>query len=99
MYRRDIIANHSAMLTLECDGGRQTVELYSQEGLELVGGLWVKLAAEFRLMYEHTWLGIPIIQLADDIVVMQELIWKVRPDVVVECGVAHGGSAILYASV
>jgi cephalosporin hydroxylase len=50
-------------------------------------------------MYEPTWLGIPIIQYPTDIVMMQELLWKLRPDVVVEPGIAHGGSAVLHASV
>jgi cephalosporin hydroxylase len=72
--------------------------LYSREGLELIGSLWLKLSAEFRLMYEHTWLGVPIIQLPCDVMLMQELIWRLRPDVIVECGIAHGGSAIFYAS-
>jgi cephalosporin hydroxylase len=77
----------------------QEVDLYSQEGLELVTQLWTKVSAEFRVMYEPTWLGIPIIQYPNDIVMIQELIWKVRPDVIIETGVAHGGSAILYASI
>jgi cephalosporin hydroxylase len=86
-------------LTLTHGPESRTVDLYSRDGLQLVGSLWTKLSAEYRLMYEPTWLGVPIIQLPDDIVMMQELIWKVRPDVIVECGVAHGGSAILYASI
>ena len=46
-----------------------------------------------------TWLGIPIIQLPEDILMVQELIWKIRPDVIIESGVAHGGALILYASI
>ncbi|MBI4575134.1 MAG: hypothetical protein HY722_02600, partial [Planctomycetes bacterium] len=65
----------------------------------LVAALWLKLCCEYRVMYEPTWLGIPIIQLPADIVMMQELVWKLRPDVIVECGVARGGSAVLYASI
>jgi cephalosporin hydroxylase len=52
-----------------------------------------------KLSYEVAWLGIPIIQLPEDIVIVQELIWRVRPDVIVECGVAHGGALVLYASI
>ncbi len=99
MYDRSLVATAGSRLTLDCDGSRRTVDLYSREGLELIAGLWVKLSAEFRLMYEHTWLGVPIIQVPTDIVVLQELIWKLRPDFIVECGLAHGGSAILYASI
>ncbi len=50
-------------------------------------------------MYEPTWLGRPIIQFPNDIVAIQELLWKIQPDVVIETGVAHGGSLVLSASI
>ena len=81
------------------NGKEKEVDLYTKEGLELMSLLWVKTSAHHRLMYEPTWLGIPIIQFAEDIVVMQELIWKLKPDVIIETGVAHGGTAIFYSSV
>jgi len=77
----------------------KNVELYSKDGIELIGNLWVKLCTQYKLTHEITWLGVPIIQLSEDIVMMQELIWKVRPDVIIECGIAHGGSALFYASI
>lgn len=49
--------------------------------------------------YNFTWLSRPIIQYPQDIVAMQELIWKIKPDLVVECGIAHGGSLIMSASI
>jgi cephalosporin hydroxylase len=73
-------------------------DIYTREGLEALTLLWIKAATHHRLMYEPTWLGVPIIQLAEDVVVMQELIWKLKPDVIVETGIAHGGSAVFYAS-
>lgn len=85
-------------LTLEAHGRSTTVDVFSPEGLALVSSLWVKLFAQYRLTHASTWLGVPIIQFPEDIVMMQELVWKVRPDVIVECGLAHGGSALLYAS-
>jgi cephalosporin hydroxylase len=85
-------------ITVEDNNEKKTIDLYSAEGLDLISNLWVKLSAQYRLMYDITWLGIPIIQFPEDIVIMQELIWKVRPDVIVECGLAHGGSALFYAS-
>lgn len=51
-----------------------------------------------RYSYNFFWLGRPIIQYPQDICAMQELIWKIRPDVIVETGIAHGGSLILSAS-
>jgi cephalosporin hydroxylase len=48
--------------------------------------------------YQWTWLGLPIIQLPQDIVATQEIIWKSKPDVIIETGIAWGGSVALYAS-
>ena len=59
---------------------------------------WFVTSCEYRYSYNFTWLGVPIIQYPQDIIVMQELIWRVRPDAVVETGVAHGGSLIFYSS-
>jgi cephalosporin hydroxylase len=58
-------------------------------------------AASDRYDYSYfwRWLGLPIIQAPDDIVVMQEIIWETRPQVVIETGFARGGSAILYSSI
>lgn len=56
------------------------------------------LSAESKYSYNFTWMGRPIIQYPQDIVAMQELIWEVQPDLIIETGIAHGGSLILYAS-
>lgn len=93
------ITGPDAKLTLAGAEGTRTVDLYSDEGLALVSDLWLKLSAEYKIMYEPTWLGRPIIQLPHDIVQMQELIWRVKPDLIIETGVAHGGSLILSASI
>lgn len=52
----------------------------------------------YKYSYNYTWMGRPIIQFPQDMVAMQELIWEVKPDVVIETGVAHGGSLIFTAS-
>jgi cephalosporin hydroxylase len=95
----DIHAGADATVTLNSGGRETTVKLYSPEGLEMLAALRLKQAAEFKLMYEPHWLGVRIIQLPEDIVAMQELLWQLQPDVVVECGVAHGGALILTASI
>lgn len=51
-----------------------------------------------KYSYNFSWLGRPVIQYPQDIVAMQELIWEVKPDLIIETGIAHGGSLILYAS-
>ena len=96
---KNYTAQQGSRLTLDNNGNCITLDLYSREGLDMLSNLWIKVAAEYRLMYEPTWLGRPIIQFPTDIVVMQELLWKVQPDVVIETGVAHGGSLVLSASI
>lgn len=54
--------------------------------------------SEYKYSYNFTWLGRPIIQIPQDIVAMQEIIWQVKPDLIIETGIAHGGSLIFYAS-
>lgn len=55
--------------------------------------------APYKYSYNFTWLGRPIIQLPQDIIALQEIIWRVRPDLIIETGIAHGGSVIFYASI
>ncbi len=66
----------------------------------LLGSCWKFLedSAKYNYTYNFQWLGRPIIQLPQDMVAMQELIWQVKPDLVIEMGIAHGGSLILSAS-
>ena len=59
---------------------------------------WVNQIALHKYTYNFRWMGRPIIQLPQDIVAMQELIWQVKPDLIIETGIAHGGSLILSAS-
>lgn len=81
------------------DNYSKEIDVYSKEGFKTLAEIWTKASCHQKVMYEPTWLGIPIIQFPEDILMMQELIWKVRPDVIVEAGVAHGGSAVFYASI
>lgn len=67
-------------------------------GLRELSSNWVNETAQYRYVYNFTWLGIPVIQFPQDIVAMQEVIFQVKPDLIIETGIAHGGSLILYAS-
>jgi cephalosporin hydroxylase len=69
-----------------------------QEMRQLANRLFVE-ACRHRYSYNFTWLGRPIIQFPEDIVALQEIIWKTEPDLVIETGVAHGGSLIFSASI
>lgn len=59
---------------------------------------WLEHACKEKYPYNFTWLGRPIIQFPQDIVAMQEVVWAVKPDLIIETGIAHGGSLILSAS-
>ena len=59
--------------------------------------MWVKVGWNQKYPYTFSWMGRPIIQLPEDLIRTQELIYKLRPDVIVETGVAHGGSLVFYA--
>ena len=59
---------------------------------------FIRETAKYRYSYNFTWLGRPIIQFPQDIIAMQEIIWQVKPDLIIETGIAHGGSLICYAS-
>ena len=74
------------------------LDLYSPEAFELVSQQWIKIGWAQKYSYAFTWLGRPVIQLPEDLIRVQEVIYKVKPDVIIETGVAHGGSLIFYAS-
>src|SRR3990167_7018844 len=59
---------------------------------------WFINSSKHEYSYHFTWLGRPIIQFPQDIIAMQEIIWRVRPELIIETGIAHGGSLIFYAS-
>lgn len=60
--------------------------------------IWLRDSLKHRYSYNFSWLSRPIIQYPQDMVAMQELIWRVKPDLIIETGIAHGGSLILSAS-
>jgi cephalosporin hydroxylase len=87
------------------------IEIFRQECLERIkanekndplisaANAFVKESALPKYSYNFTWLGRPIIQFPQDIIAMQEIIWQVKPDLIIETGIAHGGSLIFYASI
>jgi len=59
---------------------------------------WLEASMRRRYVYNYDWLGRPIIQYPQDMVAIQELVWSTRPDLIIETGIAHGGSLVLSAS-
>ncbi len=81
------------------DGARsESLGLYDKKAFELLSTLWLKLSWVQKYSYTFTWMGRPIIQHPEDLVRMQEVVYTVKPDVIIETGIAHGGSLILSAS-
>ncbi len=85
-------------LTHEVNGERSELSLYSDEAFMILSQLWLKVGWNQKYSYSFSWFGRPIIQLPEDMIRIQEVIYDVKPDVIIETGVAHGGSLIFYAS-
>jgi cephalosporin hydroxylase len=66
--------------------------------LQALSRSWARDSGRHKWSYNFTWMGRPAIQFPNDAWAMQELIWKVKPDLIIESGIAHGGSLIYYAS-
>jgi cephalosporin hydroxylase len=80
------------------DGAPRTYPFAAPEAFRHVSDAWVRLGWDHKYVYSFTWLGRPVIQLPEDLLRVQETVAAVRPDVIVETGVAHGGSLVFYAS-
>jgi cephalosporin hydroxylase len=78
--------------------GSQTHPLYSDAAFKIISDVWVKVGWNQKYSYTFSWLGVPLIQLPEDIVRYQEAVFQVQPDLIIETGIAHGGSAVLSAS-
>ena len=85
-------------LTLVENGRTETLPLYSRQAFEAISRQWVRVGWNQKYQYTFSWMGRPVIQLPEDMLRMQEVIYRLQPDVIVETGVAHGGSLIFYAS-
>ena len=59
---------------------------------------WMQKAVDNKFSYQFDWMGVPIIQMPEDLVMFQEIVWKTRPDLIIETGVARGGSLVFWAS-
>lgn len=88
-------------------GEKERFELEKQENIARIGRdeelkrlsrAWQHETAKYNYVYNFSWLGRPIIQLPQDLIAMQELIWSIQPDLIIETGIAHGGSLIFSAS-
>jgi cephalosporin hydroxylase len=86
------------LVSVEDKEGEKSFALESAEAFALISQAWLRCGWDTKYVYTFTWLGRPIIQLPEDLLRLQEVIYKTKPDVIIETGIAHGGSLIFYAS-
>ena len=87
----------------EADKFRMEVEanirgLGADADVQALSRIWVREITRHKYAYNFTWMGRPLIQFPQDMIAMQEIVWASRPDLIIETGVAHGGSLVYYAS-
>lgn len=92
---KKIIKDPIESFEYECD---ERIKSYNGSKLQKSASEFVAESTVPKYSYNFSWLSRPIIQYPQDIVAIQELIWKIKPDLIIETGIAHGGSLILSAS-
>jgi len=90
-------------ITIDTQAGRLTrsdgteLDLFSDDAFEILSDLWVNVGWNQKYPYTFSWMGRPIIQLPEDMIRYQEAVFQIQPDVIIETGIAHGGSLIYSA--
>jgi len=92
-------------LSFSFDGDASVIRCNNEElslsdprAFQILSDAWLRSGWDTKYVYGFSWLGRPIIQLPEDMIRIQEVIYDLKPDVIIETGVAHGGSLIFYAS-
>lgn len=86
------------LVDVEKAGEWTTLPFSSPEAFAIVSDVWLRMGWDTKYVYSFSWMGRPVIQLPEDLVRMQEVLHRLRPDVIIETGIAHGGSLVFYAS-
>ena len=93
-----ILDTEAGTLSEEENGVVRQLDLYSKEAFERLSRHWVRVGWNQKYPYTFSWMGRPVIQLPEDMIRIQEVVYRIKPEVIIETGVAHGGSLIYYAS-
>jgi len=88
-------SSNNQSITLD-DGTKLSLD--DPRAFSIISEAWLRVGWDTKYVYGFSWLGRPVIQLPEDMLRIQEVIYDIKPDVIVETGVAHGGSLIFYAS-
>lgn len=92
------IDTETRTLLVQEGSNHRALDLYSDLAFEKLSDLWLKVGWNQKYPYTFSWMGRPFIQAPEDIIRTQEVFWRVKPSLVIETGVAHGGSLIFSAS-
>lgn len=92
-----IIIDGNKVIVSHSGDDREEFDIGSPEAFRVLSRLWLRSGWDNKYVYSFTWLGRPIIQLPEDMIRLQEVIYAVQPAVIVETGVAHGGALVFYA--
>ncbi len=87
-------ANHK----FECQVKRNIIGLGNDHRLRALSRLWIEKSAKHRYCYNFKWMDRPVIQFPQDLLALEEIIWRVKPEIIIETGIARGGSLVFYAS-
>ncbi len=89
----------AGQISLSRNGIQESHSLYSEEAFQAISKLWLTVGWSRKYSYSFSWLGRPIIQTPEDLIRYQETLFEIKPDVVIETGIAHGGSLVFVASI
>ena len=85
-------------LTTEDGSDRRTQGLYTKESFELLSREWLRVGWSLRQYFTFSWFGRPVVQLPEDLIRLQEVIYHIKPDVIIETGIYRGGSLMFLAT-
>lgn len=99
ILRRPIVIIRNDFNEFKEERAKNILTLRQKENDSAIGNAFFKSVYKHNYTYNFDWLGLPIIQTPQDIVAIQEIIWQNKPDIIIETGVARGGSVIFHASI
>ncbi|MGD0013483.1 MAG: CmcI family methyltransferase [Bryobacteraceae bacterium] len=93
-----VIDTAARTLTTADSGSERTLGLYTKAAFEAISRQWVRVGWSLRYYHNFSWFGHPILQMPEDLLRLQEVVYRIRPDVIVETGVFRGGSLMFHAT-
>src|SRR4051794_21861605 len=93
-----IIDENNGTVTVRDAAGERQYPMASNEGFMAASKAWLRCGWDAKYVYGFSWLGRPVIQLPEDLIRIQEVIYRIKPDLIIETGMAHGGPLIFSAS-